>query len=146
MISDDIIITRRSSERPICGVAALWIVLLKQYFFFLLTPNIEWLNSPTYDGPTYKGQAKCFSSWSLLGLSKLSNKYITDQFKTVIARRQISPFALIINPANKNGCSAWGYPFIGAWDYSFCNTYRAYKGYYSSFAQIPEFLNLPLRG
>ena len=62
MILDDLIITTTSSKRPICGVAALWIALLKQYLFALLAPHPQWLNGPTYDGPTYddNGQAKCF--------------------------------------------------------------------------------------
>ena len=77
--------------------------------FSLLTPYSQWNNDPTYDGPTYdgpiyEGQAKCFSSQSLLDLPRLPNKYVSNSFRTMLARRQISPFASIINSANKNGC------------------------------------------
>ena len=62
---------------------------LKQYLFFLLTPYLWWLNGPTYNGstPNKKGQVKYFNSQSL---SKLSSKYMTDQFRMALARRQMS--------------------------------------------------------
>ena len=49
-----------------------------------------YLDGPTYNGPTYEGQAKCFSSRSLLGLPRLLNKCVTDQFRMALARGQIS--------------------------------------------------------
>ena len=48
------------------------------------TPKGFTYNRPTYDG---KGQAKCFSSRSLLRLSTLSNKCVTYQFRMVLVRR-----------------------------------------------------------
>ena len=43
----------------------------------------------TYNGLTYsdKGQAKCFSSWSLLSLPSLSSKCVTNQFWTTQAKK-----------------------------------------------------------
>ena len=106
MILDDLIITRKSSERPIYRVIILWIALLKQYLFFLLALQPQWFNDPTYNGFTYESQAMCSAYGSLLILARLLNKCMTDQFRMALARRQISLFALIINPANKNGCGA----------------------------------------
>ena len=54
-----------------------------------------------HDGPIYEGQVKCFSSRSLLGLPRLSNKCVTDQFRMALARRQMSLSASIINPAKR---------------------------------------------
>ena len=63
----------------------------------LRSDSRAYLDGPTYDGPTYESQAKCFSSQSLLGLPRLLNKCMTDQFKMALIRRQISlSFVLII--------------------------------------------------
>ena len=78
MIPDDWL-TRRSSERTIYGVAALWIALLKQYLFSSLLLYPQWLN-----GPTYEGQAKCFSPQNL---SRFLNKSAVNQLQTTLARR-----------------------------------------------------------
>ena len=55
-------------------------------------PKWPYFNYPTYNGPIYKnkGQAMYFSSQSLLGLPRLLNKSITNQFRTALARRQMS--------------------------------------------------------
>ena len=99
------------------------------HWFEAIPLNIvpQWLNGPTYNGPTYESHAKCFSSRNLLGLPRLSNKCVTDQFRTARARRQMSLSASIINPANKNGYGAWGYPFCGAQDHLPCSAYWAYE-------------------
>ena len=72
----------------------------------LQSNNKPYLNGLTYNDPTYEGQAKCFSSQSPLGLSKLSHKCMTNQFRMAPARRQMSLFVSIINPVNKNGYDA----------------------------------------
>ena len=88
------------------------------------------------DGLIYEGQAKCFSSRSLLGLPRLSNKCVTDQFRIALARKQMSLFASIINPANKNGYSVYpffgarGYLLFSAQDHSSYGAHWAYKGCY----------------
>ena len=56
----------------------------------LQSDNKSYIDGFIYNGSTYKGQAKCFSSWSLLGLSRLLNKCVTNQFRITLARRQIS--------------------------------------------------------
>ena len=60
----------------------------------LRSDSRPYLNAPTYDSLTYngpiyddKGQAKCFSSRSLLTLPTLSSKYVTNQFRIALARR-----------------------------------------------------------
>ena len=62
-----------------------------------------YLNGPTYDGPTYEGQAKCFSSRSLLGLPRLLNKCVTDQFILALARNK--PVCIDFQP----GKQKWGW-------------------------------------
>ena len=97
MILDDLIITRRSSERLICAVAIFGIALLKQYLFSLLALHPQWLNCPIYSGPTYEGQAEFSAYGSPLGLPRLLNKYVTNQFRMALARKQMSlSFILII--------------------------------------------------
>ena len=68
-----------------------------------------------------------FNFWNLLGLPRLLNKCVTDQFRIALARRQMSLSASIINPANKNGCGAWDYPFCGARDHLPYSAHWAYK-------------------
>ena len=71
----------------------------------LQSDSRPYLDGFTYNGSTYEGQAKCFSSRSLLGLPRLSNKCVTDQFRTALTRRlkelSLSLVASIINPAKR---------------------------------------------
>ena len=68
-----------------------------------------------------------FSSRNLLGLLRLLNKCMIDQFRMALAKRQMSLSTSIINPANKNGCDAWGSFLCSARDHFPCGAHWAYK-------------------
>ena len=66
------------------------------------------LNDPVMNDtgwPDHNKKVKCFSSQSLLGLPRLSNKCVTDQFRTALTKRlkelSQSLVASIINPAKR---------------------------------------------
>ena len=83
MIPDDLIITRRSSERPICRVTIEALVRSDTLFAIDTPSSMErW--------PYLRGSGRVFSSRSLLGLPRLLNKCVTNQFRMALARRQIS--------------------------------------------------------
>ena len=127
MIPDDLIIASRSSEKPICRVKTEVLIQNDTFFVIDTTPRGPYLNGSTYDGPIYKGWAKCLTYGSLLGLLKLLNKCVTDQFRMALARRQRSLSISIINRANKNGCSEWSYLLCSTWDHLPCSAYWVYK-------------------
>ena len=57
----------------------------------LRSDSRPYLDGPIYNGSTYEGPAKCFSPQSLLGLEKLLNKCVTNQFRIALAKGQMSP-------------------------------------------------------
>ena len=81
MIPDDLIITRRSSERPICRVTIEALVRSDTLFAIDTPSSMErW--------PYLRGSGRVFSSRSLLGLPRLSNKCVTNQFILALARNE----------------------------------------------------------
>ena len=127
MTPDDLIIPRKSSERPICRVKTEARVQNDTLLAIdtvppKALPQWPYFDCPTYDGPTYDGptynddsQTKCFSPRNP---SRFLNKSAVNQLQTALTRMLKSLFALIINPANKNGYGAQGYPLFGARDHS----------------------------
>ena len=135
---DLLTITRKSSERPICGVIAGPIY-----------------DGPTYDDPTYNdnNQTKCFSSRSLLSLPRLLSKCMTDQFRTALARRlknwvwaclyQLSTRQTRMTVVYKVGHSLYNVH----WAYKGCyfspGEYQAYKTYHLYFKSTASLQSLP---
>ena len=94
MIPDDLIITRRSSQKQICRVTTEALVQSNTLFAIdtiSLKALPQWLyfdclsyDGFIYDGPTYEGQTKCFS---LQNLSRFLNKSAINQLQTTLAKR-----------------------------------------------------------
>ena len=129
MIPDDLIITRRSSERLICRVT---IEALVQSDTLLAMDNASTM------ALSMRVKVKCFSWRSLLGLSRLSNKCVTDQFRMALTKKlkelSLSLVALIINPAKQEWLWCTRLLFLQCvlrlHGRSFGNAHWAYKGSY----------------
>ena len=136
------------------SMAPLWLL-------YLWWPYPQWLY--------LRGLGRVFSSQSLLGLSRLSNKCVTDQFRTALTKRlkelSLSLVALIINPAKQEWlwcmrlpslrctrphslqCALslqdslnWWYTPTLQGCYISPGEYQAYKTYYLYFQSIPRSL------
>ena len=94
MTLDDLIITRRSSKKQIYRVK-IEARVQNDTFLAIDTvppkalPQWPYFDCPTYDGliyngPTYKGQAKCFSPRNP---SRFLNKSVVNQLQTTLAKR-----------------------------------------------------------
>ena len=98
-------------------------------------PYLRW---PYLQWPYLQGSGQMFSSRSLLGLLRLSNKCVTDQFRTALIRRlkklSLSLVASIINPAKREWLWCTRLLFLryalSLHSHSSSDLHWAYKTYY----------------
>ena len=132
MIPDDLIITRRSSEKPICIVPTEALVQSD-------TPLA--IDTASMMALFMRVKVKYFSLQSLLGLSSLLNKCMTNQFRTALIRRlkelNLSLIASIISPAKREWLRCTRLLFLrcalSLHGHSSGNTHWAYKSCYHYF-------------